>query len=58
MTTVTNWGNGDGAPGTGRSPEPLSFDAPAWWGTKANDNSQFPGLDDENGWASSRYPVP
>ena len=41
MTTVTNWGKGDGALVTGGSPETLSFDAPGWLGTYVTDDAQF-----------------
>ena len=50
MTTVTNWGKGDGAPATGGSPETLSLDAPGCLGTYVTDDAHVPGLAGENGW--------
>jgi hypothetical protein len=52
VTTVTNWGKGDGAPATGGSPETLSFEASGWLGTNVTDDAHLPGLAGENEWGS------
>jgi len=50
VTTVTNWGKGDGAPATGGSPETLSLDAPGCLGMYVTVDAQLPGLAGEYGW--------
>lgn len=58
VTAVTSWGKGAGEPATGGRPETVSFDAPAWLGTKITVAAQDPALDGLYGRGIENVPAP